>query len=81
MELSGLTMLAVAAARSADARLVVGFKSEALGIRCGLAEIKRGRTMMVKTGLVVPSEVGVRLEGMSVREGKAELTSGMGPGD
>jgi hypothetical protein len=36
---------------------------------------------MVKTELVVPSEVGVRLEGMSVREGKTELISGVGPED
>ena len=76
-----LTILAAAAAKSADEGLVVGFKSDALGIRQGLAEIKRGLTVMVRTEPVVLNEVEVRLKGLSVGEGKAELTPGVGTGD
>ena len=76
-----LTILAAAAAKSADVRLVVGFRSDALRIRWGLAETRGGRTVMVKTESVVLSEVESRLKRLSVGEGKAELTSVVGPED
>jgi hypothetical protein len=62
-------------------RLVVGFRSDALGIRWGLAEIRRGLTVMVKTEAVLLSEVEVGSEGMSVGDGKVQLTSGVGSED
>jgi hypothetical protein len=59
---------------------VVGFRRDALRIRWESVEIRRERTVMVRTKSVEPPNevgVGVMSDGASVGEGKAELTSGV----
>lgn len=76
-----LTILAAAAAKSADARLVVGFSSEALAIRWLSVKISGQLTVIVRTESVELMSEVFTSEGTSVGDGKAELTSWVGTVD
>jgi len=77
-----LTILAAAAAaKSADARLVVGFSGEALAIRWLSVKISGQLTVIVKIESVELMSEVVTSEGTSVGDGKGELTPGVGTVD